>query len=283
MSAFKQIMPLLPERYASQFRMEDFTSLEEIRMGCGRPVRLRYRVGERELLPYAERSDVEEVLQRACQRSMYAYENTITQGYVTVAGGHRIGLCGTGVFCRETLQNMKEPSSVNIRIARECMGFANEAIKQLRSSALLLGPPGCGKTTLLRDLIRQLSDHRRQNIGLADERGELSATEGGKPQLHIGIRTDVLVHVPKGQAMMMLLRTMSPHWIAVDEITSPKDIEAMEEISYCGVHLLATAHGSSINDLMNRPLYQRLMDKKLFDQVILIKKDKSYTVEELFI
>lgn len=281
MNGLKQILPLLPEPYAQQLRPDDFVDLEEIRIGCGRPVRLRYTRRERELFPCAGQLVVEEVLQRACQRSMYAYTDSIVKGYVTVSGGHRIGICGTGVMQDQTIRNIREPSSINIRIARERIGYANEAIRYIRESTLLLGPPGCGKTTLLRDVIRQLSDCRKQNIGLADERGELSAMSAGQPQLQIGSRTEVLVHVPKGQAMMMLLRTMNPHWIAVDEITSPEDLHAMEEVSYCGVKLLATAHGASLNDIYHRPLYKKLLETGIFRQLVCIEADKSYRMEDL--
>lgn len=281
MNAYDQIWPLLPEVYGKQIMNEDILKLEEIRIGSGRPVRLHFHHGERELYPCANKMVVEEVVQRACRRSIYAHLDTISQGYVTIPGGHRMGICGTGVMDEKNVQNIRDISSLNIRIARERIGYADEAFKVLRNSALLLGPPGCGKTTLLRDLIRQLSDFEKYRVGLADERGELSAMAEGLPWLRVGNRTDVLVHIPKGQAMMMLLKTMNPQWIAVDEITSPDDICAMEEIAYCGVRLLATAHGMSVDDLYNRPLYRKIIDKKIFKQVFLLSSDKSYTMEEL--
>lgn len=283
METIKQIMPLLPERYAAQIRDEEFRTLEEIRIRSGHPLRMRYRRGERELMPISEQVVIEEVLERACQRSIYAYTDTIVNGYVTVLGGHRIGLCGSGVWDGGRISHIKEPSSLNIRIAKEWLGCADDAIHALRCSTLILGPPGCGKTTLLRDLIRQLSDKRYQNVGVADERGELSAMCGGQSQLDLGARTDVMVQIPKGHAMMCLLRTMNPQWIAVDEITSPSDIAAMEEIAYCGVQILATAHGTCLEDLYRRPLYQTLLDRKIFHQVLLMDVHKSYRMEALYL
>lgn len=281
METIKQIMPLLPERYAAQIRDGEFSTLEEIRIRSGYPVRMRYRCGERELLPVSEQAVIEEVLERACQRSIYAYSDTIVNGYVTVPGGHRIGLCGNGVWNGSRIEHIKEPSSLNIRIAKQMIGCADEAIRSLYCSTLILGPPGCGKTTLLRDLIRQLSDNRHQNVGVADERGELSAMFGGRSQLELGARTDVMVQVPKGHAMMCLLRTMNPQWIAVDEITSPGDIAAMDEIAYCGVHILATAHGACLEDLHRRPLYRSLLERKIFQHVLLMDAQKNYRLEEL--
>lgn len=277
MEPYDQIIPLLPEFYAGQLRREDFDKLEEIRMGVGRPLRLRYAVGEREFFPLARQDQVEEVLQRACHRSVYAFSDTIAEGYLTLSGGHRIGLCGTGVRYDGKIQSMQSISSMNIRIAREISGCADALAPEILDSVLLLGPPGSGKTTLLRDLIRQLSDRYGHYIGLADERCELSA----QSLLRIGTRTDVLLQIPKATAMLMLLRTMRPDWIAVDEITSPEDIMAMEIISYCGVKLIATAHGIDRRDLIRRPLYRKLLDSGIFRQLVILHPDKSYTLEEM--
>lgn len=281
MNVYEEVWPLLPERYAVQLRERDFEGLEELRFGCGRPLRLRYGRGERILSPPGTSAEVEEIVQRACRRSVYAHTQTIRQGYVTVAGGHRLGICGTGVVSGEELEGLRELSSLNLRIARELPGVADAAADWVETSTLLIGPPGCGKTTLLRDLVRQLSDRRRQTVGLADERGELSAPAEGQPRLCVGARTEILAHVPKGQAVMMLLRTMSPDWIATDEITARQDIRAMEEAAGCGVRLLATAHGEDLRDLLRRPVYRELMERKIFRQVIVLRRDKTYTLEEL--
>lgn len=277
MEPYDQIMQLLPEPYAGQLRREDFNGLEEIRIGIGRPLRLRYAAGEREFWPMAHQEQVEEVLQRTCHHSVYAYAETIAEGYLTIPGGHRIGLCGTGIRSEGGVQSMQNISSLNIRIAREVTGCADDLIGLVQGSVLLLGPPGSGKTTLLRDLIRQLSDRKKQYIGLADERCEISA----QSDLHIGARTDVLLQIPKAKAMLMLLRSMRPDWIAVDEITSPEDVDAMEMISYCGVRLIATAHGVDRQDLFHRPLYRRLVDSGIFRQLVVLRPDKSYTLEEI--
>ncbi len=281
MELYEQLIPLLPEPYSGQLRREDFEGLEEIRMGCGQPLRLRYAAGEREFRPFAQREQVEEVLQRACSRSIYAYAETVAEGYLTLPGGHRIGICGTGIWNNGSMQSLQNISSFNIRIARDVPGCADDLIADIRDSVLLLGPPGSGKTTLLRDLVRQLSDRKRQYIGLADERSEISAKMNMANGRSVGSRTDVLLHVPKAQAMLMLLRSMRPDWIAVDEITSPADVDAMEMISYCGVRLIATAHGIDRQDLLRRPLYRRLVSSGMFRQLVILKPDKSYTVEDL--
>lgn len=250
-------------------------------MGCGRPLQLLLGGREEELWPLGTRDDLEDVLRRASRQSVYACTETIRQGFLTVEGGHRIGICGFGVIHDGTLHTLRTPSSLVIRVARQVGGFGDKLLPKLTDSTLLLGPPGSGKTTLLRDAVRQLSDNRRQRVGLVDERGELSASVDGQPQLQIGRRTDVLVNVDKAAAVMMLLRTMNPQWIAMDEITERRDLEAMEQAAYCGVRLLATAHGETMDDLRQRPLYRSLLERGIFSRVCLLRRDKSYTIEEV--
>ncbi len=275
MGAYEEIRPLLPSVYGRQLQPADFTGLEELRLFAGQPLRLRYGHLERELYPEAAMEDLEEILQRACQRSVYAYRETICRGFVTVDGGHRIGICGQGVLNQGCVQALHEPTALNIRIARTVPGFGDQAIGRLQASALILGPPGSGKTTLLRDLVCQLSDKKGKYVSLIDERGELAGTH------YAGKRTSVLQYIPKSTAIEMQLRTMGPEWIAVDEITSPEDILAMEQASHCGVDLLATAHGYGLSDLQNRPLYRHLTGLELFKTVIVLQKDKSYWIQEV--
>ena len=277
----QQILPLLPAVYGAQLEQTDWAKLEELRLGTGRPMVLRSLGREQILRPLCQPQQLEEVLRRACRQSVYAYNDTVRQGYLTVPGGHRIGICGSGVAQQGGLQTIRAPSSLVIRVAHEVQGCADRLLPQLTESTLILGAPGSGKTTLLRDAVRQLSDKGRQWIGLADERGEVSAMSDGLPQLQIGGRTDVLVQVEKAEAVMMLLRTMSPQWIAMDEITAPGDLEALERAAYCGIRLLATAHGDSLQDLQRRPLYRKLLQTGVFRRAVLLRSDKTYTIEEV--
>lgn len=254
---------------------------EEVRLAAGQPVRVRAAGAEGEYWPAMTGQDLEDVLQRACRHSAYAYADTLRQGYVTLAGGHRIGVCGFGVVRDGQVQTIRQPTSLVIRVARAVPGCAEGLLTALTDSTLILGPPGAGKTTLLRDAVRLLSDRRRCRVGLADERGELSAAAGEGPSLPVGKRTDVLVAVPKAEAVMMLLRTMGPQWIALDEITAPADIEALERAAYCGVKLLATAHGDGLDDLRRRPLYRRLLNTGVFARAVLLRPDKTYTIHSL--
>ena len=183
-------------------------------------------------------------------------------------------------------------SSLAIRVAREVPGASAPVLDRLWSegefqSTLLLSPPGGGKTTLLRDLIRALSDgegHPALRVGVADERGELAAMYQGVPQLAVGGHTDVLDGCPKGAALLMLLRGMNPQVLAADEITAPEDAAALEMAANCGVALLCTAHGRELEDIQTRPLYRRLLDGKLFRRLVTIRRDggeRAYRVVEL--
>lgn len=188
--------------------------------------------------------------------------------------------------------NLRQFSSLAIRVAREVPGASAPVLDRLWSegefqSTLLLSPPGGGKTTLLRDLIRALSDgegHPALRVGVADERGELAAMYQGVPQLAVGGHTDVLDGCPKGAALLMLLRGMNPQVLAADEITAPEDAAALEMAANCGVALLCTAHGRELEDIQTRPLYRRLLDGKLFRRLVTIRRDggeRAYRVVEL--
>ena len=188
--------------------------------------------------------------------------------------------------------NLKQISSAVIRIAREQRGIAREIAPQLFregrfASTLLLSPPGGGKTTLLRDLVRQLSSGEgvpAQRITLVDERGEVAVMYRGQPQMDVGSRTDVLDGCPKALAIPMVLRAMNPQIIAVDEITVREDLQAMAQAAGCGVALLATIHAANTAELEQKPLYRELLANRVFRKAVLIRVSaagRSYTVEDL--
>ena len=222
------------------------------------------------------------ILEQATQRSAYAMQEMTRCGFVTLPGGHRLGICGTAVVQNGTITALREPSSLNLRIARQPNGIADrlrDALWARPQSVLLCGAPGSGKTTLLRDLIRQLSDRFGWRICVVDERLELAACASGVPQFRLGARTDVLSGAPKAAGIELLLRTMNPEWIAVDEITAEADIAAIRRASYCGVRFLATAHAADRRELESRPLYRTLLQDGFFRMAAFLLPDRSVRIE----
>jgi len=261
----------LPERLQSE--------IEEIRLRIGRPMTVVVPDREIQTGSIVGAADLELTLEIASQSSVYTVANQIKHGFVSLKGGHRLGVCGTGVTKGGEISMVRQISSLALRIAREFPGAALPILEELQEeghikNTLILSPPGKGKTTLLRDMIRCISDGqgiRPKRVGVADERGELAAMFGGEPQMNIGARTDVMDGCAKAAAILMLLRGMNPEVIAVDEITSPEDIEAIKAAAGCGVTLLATAHAEKMEDLDYRPVYRELVKERIFQRAVIIE------------
>lgn len=255
--------------------------VEEIRLRRNQPVVCITQKGETVLYDYAVTGrDLDFILSRSCEFSLHRIQSQMSQGYFTIKGGHRVGLCGTAVLEGEKIRSFQDISSLSIRIAQEYTGISNGLMSQLQDngvfqSTLILSPPSLGKTTLLRDMIRHLSDgigipsHR---VSVVDERSELAGMDMGQANFNLGRNTDILNACPKGIALMYLLRSMNPQILAVDEITAQEDIDALSHVMGCGVTLLATAHGSEEKDLYHRAIYANMMKRKLFNRLIRIER-----------
>ena len=226
----------------------------------------------------ASGEEIREIIACLCQDSVYAYAEEIRQGFLTVEGGHRIGLCGQAVTEGETLKTLKNINFLNIRVAHEIRGAADGVLPGLYrggrfQNTLILSPPGLGKTTLLRDLIRQISDGNAYGaglrVGVVDERSELAGSYLGRPQNDLGMRTDVLDACPKAVGMLLLLRAMAPQVIAVDELGGGEDIRALHTASACGCGIVATVHGEDLADGCRRLGRETVRD--LFSRAVILR------------
>ena len=264
----------LPRKIREILSEEELEKIQEIRLRCGQPVFLREEGKLRSLSEWITAADLRESVSLLSAYSLYAFEEELRQGYLTLAGGHRVGFCGKAVMENEEIRTLRQINALNIRIAREQKGWGEGFLpylleKERFRNTLIISPPGCGKTTLLRDIIRCLSE-REMTIGVVDERGEIAPLQDGTPQMDVGPCTDVLENCPKAKGMLLLLRSMAPDIIAVDELGGQADADAVAEVLRCGVGLIATAHGHDFSDMQNR--LPELIGQKVFQRLIFLSK-----------
>ena len=241
---------------------------------------------------HVQTEDLKEMLEYISGYSLYAFEEEIRQGFLTIVGGHRVGIAGKTILDGNKIKSLKYISYINLRLSHQIKGCASPILPYIIKNrqichTLIISPPRCGKTTLLRDLIRQVSNGNRYmpgvSVGVVDERSEIAGSYQGIPQNDLGIRTDVLDCCPKAEGMMMLIRSMSPEVVAVDELGDYEDIHAIESVVHCGCKLFATVHGSSIEDMKRKPLLQRLMQEKIFERyIVLYKKDCAGQIKAIY-
>ena len=257
--------------------------LQEIRIRCNRPIILRLRNMEILIEYNVSQKEILQTIEKLCENSIYAYKNQICEGFITVKGGHRVGITGSAVIENGKIINIKYITSLNFRIAREVIGCSRRILGQVIdvkentiNNTLIVSPPGKGKTTLLRDLIRNISNGVEElgfigkNCCVVDERGEIAAMYQGVPQNDIGLRTDVIENISKAKGMKMLIRSMAPEVIACDEIGSKEDVEAIKEALISGVKGIFTMHGRTLEDIKKNKGINELIENKQIEKIIFI-------------
>ncbi|MDD4169045.1 MAG: stage III sporulation protein AA [Desulfotomaculaceae bacterium] len=307
--AINDVLPVLPANIRSMLAaLPDLfqEKVEEIRLRQGRPLLLGLSNGDVFLCAEGRPThrineayqvtplDMERVIQLISNSSLYALEEELRNGFITLPGGHRAGITGKAVLDGGKVRTLKYLSGCNIRISREISGAASVVLPYLLDGnegifhTVIVSPPCCGKTTMLRDLIRQVSNGVPElgfpgmTVGVVDERSEIAGCYKGIPQRDVGLRTDVLDGCPKAEGMMMLLRAMNPRVIAADEIGRHEDVKALEEVLNAGVKVIITAHGKSLSELLERPVLGKIIKSKMLERFVILGRSRGVgTLEEV--
>lgn len=270
--------------------------IEEIRLRNNKPLALKFEQGTLITDYNVSQQDVLQSFEKICESSVYSYRKQICDGYITIKGGNRVGIVGSAVVDNGQVININYISSLNFRIASQRIGCSNRIIEDIIDNknndiynTLIVSPPGCGKTTLLRDIVRNISNGIKvigfagKTVGVVDERGEIASMYRGVPQNDVGIRTDVIDNMPKPEAMRILVRSMAPDVIACDEIGSIEDIKAIDYAMCSGVKGIFTAHGKNLDEINKNPELSKLLNKKIFERIILLNSKKKGETECIYL
>jgi len=290
-----EIYNILPQ--GIKLALKDQLSLEnlqEIRIRADKP--LIFQIGDKEIInkyvPNPE--DIKTIIQRISSYSVYAFEEEIKNGYITIKGGHRIGICGRCVVENNEVKTIKNVASINFRICREIPKCSNKIMKYVIDggdviNTIIISPPKCGKTTIIRDIAKNISNGIKElklkgkKVCVIDERSEIGACYYGIPQMDLGVRTDILDGCPKSQGIIMAIRSMAPEVIVCDEIGTNRDVESIINALNSGVSLVTTIHGYGVEDLYNRSVFKDIVDNKVFKRaIVLSNRQGAGTVEYVF-
>lgn len=270
------IYRIFPRSVSALIDENKLNKLQEIRIRVNRQAILKYDDKETITEYVPQEREMLSILQMLCENSIYSYQSQICNGFITLYGGHRVGITGNIAMNNGTITNVNYVSSLNFRISKEIIGACNSILGEVITNneinnTLIISKPGCGKTTILRDLVRTISDYGK-TVSLIDERGEIAAMYKGTPQNDVGLRTDVMDNVTKSLGMKIAVRTMAPDVIVADEIGTKEDVDAINYGICSGVKGIFTAHADSINELKLNKNLEKLYEQRLFKKLIFLEK-----------
>ena len=279
--AWQAYLNLLPHWMRQEVDQFGKDALQQLHMRSGHCPIMQLARENRKLDRSVTKEDISFVINAASEYSPWAAK-TLAKGYLTAQGGHRIGVCGIATIADGAMRGITLPTSLCLRVARDIEGIS-PGTDEVMDSILIIGPPGSGKTTLLRDLIRTKSNIGQGSIAVVDEREELFPLHKGQACFLAGENTDILSGCNKADGIEAVLRSMNPSWIAVDEITQKEDCDALLQAGWCGVNLMATAHAGTLQDFLTRPVYKPIVDCKLFSTVLVLRRDKTWKMERIYL
>jgi len=289
MRNINEILNKLPQTIGNEIKRlptDVLESLEEIRMKVGQDIRILAKNSEYLIQIKTDHTLLANILNQILNYSYYAFEEELAKGYVTIEGGHRIGVCGRTVVEGGLVKLIKDISSLNIRCSREVQGASEACLPYIIKNpneiynTIIVSPPKCGKTTLLRDIIRSLS-YSGFKVGVCDERSELAGTYLGKSSFDMGPRTDILDGCPKEQGMIMLIRSMAPDIIATDEIGKKEDVYAIETALCAGIGIVTTIHGNTYEDIVASGIGETIMKRAFQRMIFLCNTPKTGSIKEI--
>lgn len=285
---------IFPPKIAEVINKYKCEKIQEIRVKINKPIILYTDKGEIILSNDVTKEDFKFIIQRISNYSIYAYEEEIKQGFITLKGGHRVGIAGECVMENNKIKTIKNISSLNIRISKEVIGCGKKVLKYIINNnivrnTLIISPPKCGKTTILRDITRILSSgYLKENVVgkkvvVIDERSEIGASYNGIPQMNLGIRTDILDNCLKREGMLMAIRSLSPDVLICDEIGTEEDISALNTAFNSGVNIVVTVHGSNLEDIKKRKIFDNFLVSGIIERVIVLSNRLGVgTIENVY-
>ncbi|APF24628.1 stage III sporulation protein AA [Clostridium butyricum] len=297
MRAEEDIIGILPLKIGTLLKERLLKEqIYEIRIKIGKPILVYSKYGENIVNYVPTKEDMRSLIQKISNYSLYAYEEDIRQGFITIKGGHRIGIAGECVMEKGEVKTIRNISSINIRVCSEVIGCSDKLIKYIYSqkenrifNTIIISPPKCGKTTILRDIARNISNGMNsiglygRKVAVIDERSEIGACHFGIPQNDLGMRTDILDNCLKKEGMIMAIRSLSPEILICDEIGTKGDVEALLMAFNSGVNIITSIHGFTIEDLYKRKVFHELLDNGIIERAIVLSSRKGVgTIENIY-